>query len=385
MKYDTLDLQNIGPIKEGRIKRNKINVFFGPNNSGKSIVSRLIYGIGQLDTTSQRAQMLIKSRIKSKNELSFFYGQYILNAAGIKRHDILSYNKKTCSITLSSKKKIYPVDFGVINSHMTNTRIFLLQHHMKRYLQNSKDSVYIPAGRTGTIQFFTAITQVRNRLLNDLLGTFRGDSFSEIIKTSAKDIKNFTRSLDKLPEHLEQFHDLILDVHTKGLNKNAQELFSNLFPGSIKIVMSRGLPEVIYRDSTGFETEIESTGSGVVSSFPIVAGVYYVKKGGTLIIEEPEAHLEPSKQLKLIEELVRIANTKKIDLIFTTHSDYVVRKFLALVNMGKIKHTELGLYYFNRPLKSLTKIEKIHVDKTGESEQPLFEDALNTLVKELSY
>ncbi len=172
-----------------------------------------------------------------------------------------------------------------------------------------------------------------------------------------------------MPEHLEQFHDLILDAHAEGTNKSVQDLFSNLFPGAIES-MGAGLPEIVYRDPTGFITEIESAGSGTVSSFPIVAGVHYVKTGGTLIIEEPEAHLEPARQLKLIEELVAIAKVKKIDLIFTTHSDYVIKKLLALVSRKKIKHTDLGLYSFNRS-DSLTQIEKIAVDKTGEAEQTL--------------
>ena len=167
------------------------------------------------------------------------------------------------------------------------------------------------------------------------------------------------------------------------MNKNVQDLFSHLFPGSIETFDAGGLPEIMYKDPTGFVTEIESAGSGTMSSFPIVAGVHYTKKGGTLIIEEPEAHLEPARQLKLIEELVIAAQIKKIDLIFTTHSDYVIKKLLALVSRNKIKHTDLGLYYFNRTTE-LTQIEKITVDKTGEAEQILFENAMNTLVEEFS-
>ncbi len=384
MKYDKITFENIGPIEKGQIKRHKVNVFFGPNNSGKSIASRLIHGIGQLNTSSTSFQRMIEQKIDSKKEMNVFFGYSVLNSAGLSRKDLLTYNKKSCNLIIHSSRKSSTIDFGFKKSTRVSKNAFMLHHYASIFPQTSKDSVYIPAGRTGTIQFFTSITQVRNRLLRDLLGSFRSDDPSSMKKTSAKEIKSFTRSLSKLPEHLEQFHDLILDAHAEGMNKNVQDLFSNLFQGSIESMSVRGLPEIIYRDPTGFITEIESAGSGTVSSFPIVAGVHYVKKGGTLIIEEPEAHLEPARQLKLIEELVKIAEIKKIDLIFTTHSDYVIKKLLALISRKKIKHSDLGLYYFNRTPKSLTQIEQIPVDKTGEAEQTLFEDALNTLVGEFS-
>ncbi len=68
-----------------------------------------------------------------------------------------------------------------------------------------RSSVYIPAGRTGTIQFFTSIAQVRNRLLGDLLHTFDREGIINPKHVSANEIRRFTRSLDKLPDHLEQF------------------------------------------------------------------------------------------------------------------------------------------------------------------------------------
>ncbi len=384
MKYEKITLKNIGPIEKGQIQRHKINVFFGPNNSGKSMTSRLIHGIGQLNTGSRGLQGMVKKEMNSQKELHAFYRYSILNSAGLGMQDLLSYKKESCHLTVTFSGKTPEMDFGFKKNTSITKKHLMLQHHASVLSQTSRDSVYIPAGRTGTIQSFTSITKMRNQLLRDLLGSFQIDDPSNIKKTSAKEIKNFTRSSSKLPEHLEQFHDLILDTHAKGMSKDVQDSFSNLLLGLIESTDTGGLPEIIYRDPTGFVTEIESAGSGTVSSFPIVAGVHCVNKNGILIIEEPEAHLEPAKQLRLIEELVMIAEKKKIDLIFTTHSDYVVKKLLALVSRKKIKHSDLGLYYFNRTPTSLTHIEKIPVDKTGEAEQALFENALDTLVEEFS-
>ena len=102
------------------------------------------------------------------------------------------------------------------------------------------------------------------------------------------------------------------------------------------------------------------------------------------MLKKPEAHLEPSRQLGLMDVLQTSADQRNINLIFTTHSDYVIKKLLAMVSSKKIKHTDLGLYYFDRVDSKFTTIREINVDKTGEAEQPLFSDALDTLVKEFS-
>ena len=177
----------------------------------------------------------------------------------------------------------------------------------------------------------------------------------------------------------------MFDVHAKKMDRDIQDSFSKFFLGSIQINdTGGGFSEIIYKDPTGFTTEITSAGSGIVSSFPIIAGVHYVEKGGTLIIEEPEMYLEPAGQLDIIDVIINIAEIRKLDLIFITHSDYIVRKLLALVSKKRIKQKDLGLYYFKQSPKSRTQIQHITVDKSGEAELELFGDALDTLIEEFS-
>ena len=38
----TIEIKNIGPIKEVEISLNKINVFMGPQSSGKSTIAKII-------------------------------------------------------------------------------------------------------------------------------------------------------------------------------------------------------------------------------------------------------------------------------------------------------------------------------------------------------
>ena len=384
MRFRDIEFKNFGPIINGNIENNKINIFFGPNNSGKSLVSRFIHGVNSLEI-KQVYPASLKRRYGNISEdvLSSVYFSIILNSAGIRSRDVVTFGKKSTSINIQTTKSSFLKLQTKRNRNPDYHVDYLIHRHIMNTPESSRQSVYIPAGRTGIIQFFTNITQVRNRLLGDVLRTFGEKGIVQSKSTSSKDIRKITRSLRPLAEYVEQFHNLILNSQS-NLDKNIQELFSKLFEGSIEVTNKRGFPTIIYKDPSGFETDIESVGSGTLSAFPIIAGIHHVKSGGSLIIEELEAHMEPSRQLKTIEELQYIASKKNIRLIFTTHSDYVVKKLLALVNRKKIKHSDMGLYYFNRKDTDFTNIEKIDIDKTGEAEQPLFQDAIEDLITDFS-
>ena len=171
----------------------------------------------------------------------------------------------------------------------------------------------------------------------------------------------------------------MLEAASEGLTDDAQGLFAKLFGGSVETDDSYNPPQIYCRDTRGFVTRIDSAGSGSVSSFPIIASIYKIESGGALIIEEPEAHLEPLSQQRMIAEIVKVAAAKNINLLFTTHSEYVVYPLLSMVSHGDLKHDDLGLYYFHRKANSYTRVEKISVSKEGEVDQELFGEALDAL------
>ena len=121
-----------------------------------------------------------------------------------------------------------------------------------------------------------------------------------------------------------------------------------------------------------------------MASAPLLAGLHYVKPGGALIIEEPEAHVEPSTQLALLNEITGTTLSKNVQLVLTTHSDYIIKKLLALVASKKIRSSDIGLYHFCRDGKSYTRIKRVPVDPIGAADQEMFDEALDSLVEEFS-
>lgn len=66
---------------------------------------------------------------------------------------------------------------------------------------------------------------------------------------------------------------------------------------------------------------------------------FYVKHelepGEILIIDEPEAYLHPSNQMRMARILAMLVNAG-VRVVITTHSDYMVREFNALIALGSM-------------------------------------------------
>ena len=112
--------------------------------------------------------------------------------------------------------------------------------------------------------------------------------------------------------------------------------------------------------------------------------LYYLlssNKGGTLCVEEPEIHLHPASQARLVEKLVETAKEKDLQLMISTHSEHILFKFLNLVAGNVISHNDLKVFYFSRkPKAPEATVEELKVTPEGELEGGLkgfFEHEVN--------
>lgn len=384
MNCDRLSIRNFGPIETGTIGNQKIIVFFGPNNSGKSMLSKLIYAIASFDPAQT---VLLRSRATNKRpeiSLDLMTIMHVLRSLGLPAESIITHGKKKSTITIENDEGRVELE---ITPKTKNTIRYFVHHHLSHYMVGSakntrkKQSLHIPAGRTGTIQAFYSIAQMRNRLLTDILSSFESYGYAQD-NSSPSTLKRFLRSAGNFPDSMNEFYDVILDAYAKGMSERFQDRLHGLFSGYVRTKKMGLVPSMVFEDRQGHQTDLENAGSGIISSLPILLGVDYVKSGGILVIEEPEAHLEPAQQYGIMDELYQASKTKKIRLVLTTHSEYVVKKLLSMVSQRKLRPSDLGLYYFKGTAEHYTTVEKMTVDKTGEAEQPIFQEALDTIVGE---
>lgn len=384
MKCSKIVLKNVGPIEYGEIKTNKVNVFIGPNNSGKSIASRVMYGLWQLDEhTVPFAASPLFARLGHDGSVTDppLGSALVAKGAGIHVRDIITHGEIDGWIEVTKS------DGSVTRYSYGQTQEFMMSRMLARLsrvaIDTTGDCIYIPAGRTGAIQSLLQFMQIKNDLLNTVWATLGEDpppGVDHLILPKSHSIARRGRRLRRriIPEYLERFNDLVLETAFEGFPEDAQRLFTSIFHGTVESD-DTNLPQIYYRDPSGFTTKIDSAGSGTVSSFPIISSIYKVEAEGTLIIEEPEAHLEPLSQQKMITALVRAAQVKNVNLVFTTHSEYAVYPLLSMISSGEFKHSDLGIYNFHRMNGSYTHITELPVSEEGEMDDDLFEEAIKAL------
>lgn len=62
---------------------------------------------------------------------------------------------------------------------------------------------------------------------------------------------------------------------------------------------------------------------------------HQIQQGEILIIDEPESYLHPSNQMKMARIIAMLVNAG-VKVVITTHSDYMIREFNALIALGSM-------------------------------------------------
>jgi predicted ATPase len=82
-----------------------------------------------------------------------------------------------------------------------------------------------------------------------------------------------------------------------------------------------------------------------------------------IIIEEPEAHLHPDIQIKLLKQFAELAKND-VKFIITTHSNYMFHQFNNLIIAKEIKINSASAFLFQET-KSGTEIIDMEFDEFG--------------------
>ena len=88
-----------------------------------------------------------------------------------------------------------------------------------------------------------------------------------------------------------------------------------------------------------------------------------------IIVENPEAHLHPSAQAKMMNELIEAALERDLQLIVETHSDHVLNTALRAVNEQRLSVDDLEVLFFsndgNGEDASESKVRNLEVNQLG--------------------
>ena len=232
-----------------------------------------------------------------------------------------------------------------------------------------KNSYYVPAAG--------------DEILKDM-NTYLADELNSLITSSTVQkqlITNLLTSEKKLKKG--HFYELACNLERELIN------------GEIKFSTDELKEEIVFVDKNyDLEIELKMLSSSIRELVPVIIYLkYFLKKGDTLIIEEPENHLHPKNQLILVKYFTKAIN-QGLNLIITTHSDYIVEKFNNFIRLGNaqdeifeklgydksnvLDYENVSIYNFKKVGEYSYIAEPIDINETG-----FDEDSFNEVNNEL--
>lgn len=140
------------------------------------------------------------------------------------------------------------------------------------------------------------------------------------------------------------------------LHKNVQDWMNAISPGiQINIEQLESNFKINYKFSRGSgKTPTDSfkatnIGFGISYVLPIIIAALHAPKGSIVLIENPEAHIHPAGQAKLMELICRSAKSG-VQFIIETHSDHIINGMLISVKEKTLTTDQVSLYYFDRKI-----------------------------------
>ena len=111
-------------------------------------------------------------------------------------------------------------------------------------------------------------------------------------------------------------------------------------------------------------------GYGVTYCLPIIVAILHAKPGSLILIENPEAHIHPKGQAKLME-LITAAAANGVQIVIETHSDHIVNGALVAIAQRKLAKKETSIFYFGRHEKEQSsKVTKLNILSSGRIKNP---------------
>ncbi len=134
-------------------------------------------------------------------------------------------------------------------------------------------------------------------------------------------------------------------------------------------------------NSKGADSLFMNEGTGANQLPFILVPIGISPPGETILLAEPEVHLHPKMQSKLVSLLVNLAHEESRQFVIETHSEHILHSVLYAVAKGDLSPSDIAIYYFDKK-NGIIESRKLEVSAKGQIEGGLpgfFEQSLDEL------
>lgn len=344
---ERLIIQNFAGIQHINIEIKKFNILIGPQASGKSICAKLLFYFKNI--TSEIIYAVDETGYSQKNvEIKFKtrFLEYFPSISWGQKSSLIRYENNTSfiEITLSKTNKEsieirYSADYMIVISTFKNDQIELTPQYL--LLEN------ISIQRDKCLDLIKS--QLGESSLNFQLFIPAGRSFFAIVQ---RRIFSFMNQKNDLDPFLISFGSIYESVKLDQ-SHFSQEIFNDQMENLAEEIVCGKYTEHRNQDfiamSDGRIVNLATSSSGQQETLPLTMTLMALPRlqrfndRKTVYIEEPEAHIFPNAQRKLVELIAAAFNLHpgKTQFFITTHSPYVLTAINNLLQAGEVYNLDL--------------------------------------------
>ena len=366
-----IEIKYLGPVQELEMDIKDFNLLIGEQATGKSTVAKAIYFFRIIKSTltdylcqvydtalyngndvSEGFNKVLKKELKSifislfgyswdldkRLYLKYEYASGIwidvkLNKNGKRKYISVRYSPKLAQTLKDLEKEALEL-FEQKPENTTVSLAYASKERLRNYdnFKNSvnkifddyKETYYIPAGRS----MLTLLVNNRSLLENDNLDLITRQ-FMQVIDNIHRVFEDGIRNVHKRYPDGERRFDV---------TKTAEMLISDL-KGDYLYNAGKEYIVVEEEEEHSEKIPINFASSGQQEVLWLLNQLYILmlkKEKAFVIIEEPEAHLYPSLQSKVVEFISYFANINNSSILITTHSPYILTSVNTLYCAGKV-------------------------------------------------
>lgn len=341
----TLTVKNFSVIKEAKLDFGKITVLIGPQSSGKSLLCKLAYFLGQIVPEVVNGLLLLRMSATQLQDViaSEFKERFPVEAWGREDSEI-TYESSEFSVVIRVKlgARQCVVDFSstFLEQYQRWVELHGVEGSAKetiRALQTGTvgvagpfrfdESVYIPTGRAFFSTPNRGFASINSKNLDWITQRFSNEidwDYRALLEPTGP-------SSDLLPQFVEDVRGILGGGITR---ENGTLLFRSTRDG-------RELPFQWLSSGTQEMLPLMNPLSNLVynvSANPANVWEHFSSKIGPIFVEEPELSVFPGTQYELIKLFAWLASEKRLQFPFviTTHSPYILSSFNNLIYAGQL-------------------------------------------------
>lgn len=367
---ENLTINNFLVIKEASLDVKKFNIIIGSQGTGKSVLAKTLYFFKSFENRLRRhlakADTFEQFSDSFKNRFISIFPVYAWENQSFS----INYKFNQTVIKIYNKKNVLIIDFDEKIKTAYSRSLQRIQLIVEKIESNGSTNpkFSIPPE-------FLYRNQINEILDNSALSLFRIDanfipasrSFFSLFQENFFNIISNTNNLDPL---LLDF-GRIYEVYISAFFRNQDHASEYLPTAWIKEILGGEIEQIddrYYLVNNKQRTEFIHTSSGQQEALPMLvslAVLAYIENESDIFIEEPEAHLFPSSQAKIVKILSHMY-AKKFNLFITTHSPYILSElnnYLYANDLIKRNLMSIDEYNSILPLTSPINIDDVNAYK----------------------